>query len=341
MKVLVTGANGLLGANLIRELIKSGIEVKGFVRPTANLKVLADVPCQICRGDIQSPEDIHNALLDCDAVIHAASTTSVMPADFEFYRKANVDPTKNIVKAILEQGGKRLVYVSTAHTFGPGSRENPGTELSPFSLGHFHSGYIDSKYIAQEYILEQVKTRGLDAVVVNPNFIIGPYDSKPSSGKIILFGLNRGIQWCPAGGKNFVHARDVAKGIHEALKLGRPGECYLLGGENLTYKDFFLQLNQIIGRKRKTVVLPRGIVHAAGTVAETWSKTICRPLPFNSANARLLTLDNYYSPEKAKREFQLQTTPIKNAIEEALAWFKKEKYITDDYYSVQGTSFDL
>src|SRR6186997_77414 len=117
MKVLVTGANGLLGVNLIRELVKCGVDVKGFVRPTANLTVLEDLPCEIHRGSILSFEDIHDALLDCDAVIHAASTTSVLPREFEFYRKVNVDSTKNVVNAVLRQGNKRMVYVSTAHAF--------------------------------------------------------------------------------------------------------------------------------------------------------------------------------------------------------------------------------
>ncbi len=341
MKVLVTGANGLLGVNLIRELVKSGVDVKGFVRPTANLTVLEDVPCEIHRGSILSFEDIHDALQDCDAVIHAASTTSVLPREFEFYRKVNVDSTKNVVNAVLRQGNKRMVYVSTAHAFGPGSKENPGTELSPFTLGRYKSGYIDSKYMAQQYVLQHVATHQLDAVVVNPNFMIGPYDAKPSSGKIILLGLRRGVQWCPPGGKNFVHVCDVAKGIYCALKVGRKGQCYLLGGENLTYHDFFSQLNLITCRKRKLVVLPKWTVHAAGAIAGTLGRLSHKSLPFNKTNAHLLTLDNYYSNEKARIEFNLQTTPVSQAMKEALAWFKKEDYITADYYSTQGTSFDL
>ena len=341
MKVLVTGANGLLGVNLIRELVQSGVEVKAFVRHRANLDVLEDVECEVHRGNILSFEDIHDALRDCDAVIHAASTTSVLPIEFEFYREVNVDSTKNVVQAVLRQGNKRLVYVSTANTFGPGSKENPGTELSPFTLGHYNSGYINSKYMAQQYVLQQVVTHQLDAVVVNPNFIIGPYDAKPSSGKIVLFGLKRGLQWCPPGGRNFIHARDVARGIHSALKVGRKGQCYLLGGENLTYHEFFSLLNLITGRKRRLIVVPKEIVHAAGALASTWSRLTHRTFPFNKANAYLLTLDNYYSNEKARIELNHKITPIQDAIEQALAWFKKENYITPDYYSTHGTSFDL
>ena len=341
MKVLVTGANGLLGVNLIRELVQSGVEVKAFVRPGANLKVLEDVECDVYRGNILSFDDIYDALRDCDAVIHAASTTSVLPIEFEFYKKVNVDSTKNVVQAVRRQGNKRLVYVSTANAFDPGPKENPGTELSPFTLGHYNSGYINSKYMAQQYVLQQVGTHQLDAVVVNPNFIIGPYDAKPSSGKIILFGLKRGLQWCPPGGRNFIHAQDVARGIHSALKVGRKGQCYLLGGENLTYHEFFTQLNLISGRKRRLIVLPKQIVHVAGALVGMWNRFTGQTFPFNKANAYLLTLDNYYSNEKARIELDLKTTPVRDAIEQALAWFKKENYVTTDYYSTHGTSFDL
>jgi dihydroflavonol-4-reductase len=340
MKVLVTGANGLLGVNLVRELRKANMAVKAFVRPSANLKGLQEVPCQLIRGDLFSDVDVSKALDDCDAIVHAASTTSVAPLRFEYYRNINVEATKNIVQAVLNQG-KRLVYVSTANAFGPGSKENPGRETSPFSLRHYHSGYINSKYMAQQHVLQTVEKQNLDAVVVNPTFIIGAYDTKPSSGKIILQGLKRGIQWCPPGGKNFVHARDVAQGIHRSLMLGKKGECYLLTGENLTYKEFFSQLNKVTNRSRVQITVPKMAVHAAGAIAEAWNRLNDQKLVFNKTNAHLLSLENYYAGDKAKREFHLESTPIQHAIEEALAWFKQENFVSEDNYSTQGTNFAL
>ena len=115
----------------------------------------------------------------------------------------------------------------------------------------------------------------------------------------------------------------------------------LSGGENLTYQEFFSQLNLISGRKRRLIVLPKGIVHAAGALAGAWSRLSHQTFPFNKTNAYLLTLDNYYSSEKARIELNFKITPVRDAIEQALAWFKKENYITTDYYSTHGTSFDL
>ena len=228
MKLLITGANGLLGVNLIHQLLADHLEVKAFVRPTADLRSMQDLSCEVFHGDISSYHDICDALQDCDGIIHAASTTNILPLEFEYFKKANITPTALIVRAALNQGNKRMVYVSTANAFAPGSRKNPGSESTPFSLGRFNSGYINSKYLAQQHVLENVARHRLNAVIVNPTFIIGPFDRKPSSGKLILHALKHGIQWCPPGGKNFVHAFDVAQGIAAAYMHGAVGECYLL-----------------------------------------------------------------------------------------------------------------
>lgn len=341
MKVLVTGANGLLGVNLVRELVRTGNAVKAFVRHTANLKGLHNVPCQICRGEVTSYNDVDKALKDCDAVVHAASSTSVLPLNFEVFERINVDSTKHIIQASMNQGNKRMVYISTAATFGAGPKDNPGTEQSPFALRAFHSGYVDSKVMAQEHILNSVSTQGLNAVVINPTFMIGPYDVKPSSGKIILHGLKRGIQWCPKGGKNFVHVRDVAQVTVKALTHGTVGECYLVAGENLTYKEFFSRLNNVTGRKRIQVVIPRILSRAAGSLVDTWNQFTGQKQPFTKSNAIILTIDNYYSGEKAISEFKIKPSAVDDAIAEAIEWFKKENYISDDNYSIQGTKLDL
>ena len=341
MKVLVTGANGLLGVNLVRNLVRSNVAVKALVRHAANLKGLHDVPCEICRGDITSYEDVQKFLTDCDAVVHSASTTSILPHDFEFFERINVDATKNIVQAALSQGNKRLVYISTAAVFGAGSKENPGTERSRFALGEYHSGYVDSKVMAQEHVLRSVRTQQLNAVIINPTFMIGPYDVKPSSGKIILHGLRRGIQWCPAGGKNFVHVKDVCQGISRALASETKGECFLIAGENLSYKEFFSKLNRIANHSPIQIVLPKIMFHTAGALVDTWNKITGQKQPLTKTNASVLTLDNYYSGDKAIRDLGISTSPVDEAITEAIEWFKKENYISEDGYSIHGTNLDL
>lgn len=341
MKILVTGANGFLGANLIRELVSRGETVKAFVRASADLSALENVECDIFRGDILSAEDVSRGLEDCDAVIHAAGTTSVKPGPFDHFQKINVDATKKVIAAALSQGNKRLVYISTANAFAPGSKEVPGNEDSPFPFLHFNDGYVNSKYLAQQCVIEHVTKNDLNAVIVNPTFMIGRYDSRPSSGKIVLIGLRKGIQWYPPGGKNFVHVTDVAKGIYHALVSGEKGQCYLLAGVNLSYKAFFQKLNQAVQRKPIQILIPRLLVYLAGGVGEIWNSLSNRKVVLNLANARLLSLDNYYTAEKANQQFHLTTTPISLAIEECIEWFKKKGYLSEENYSIQGTNFDL
>jgi dihydroflavonol-4-reductase len=341
MQILVTGANGFLGANLVRELVNRGETVKAFVRPSADISSLKNVDCNIFRGEVSSPDDVLRGLEDCDAVVHAAGTTSVKPEPFEKFKKINVDATENVVHAALRQGNKRLVYVSTANAFAPGSKKAPGDEGSPFPLLHLNDGYVNSKYMAQQCVLTHVKKNSLNAVIVNPTFMIGPYDSKPSSGKIVLLGLKKGIQWYPPGGKNFVHVADVAKGIYHALMSGRQGECYLLAGKNFSYKEFFQELNEVVGRKPIQILIPKPLLHFAGGVGEIWNAVSSRKVVLNLTNAKLLCLDNYYIDKKAKEEFNVTTTPIQAAIEESLEWFKNNRYVSKENYSIQGTSFDL
>lgn len=171
--------------------------------------------------------------------------------------------------------------------------------------------------------------------------MIGPYDVKPSSGKIILHGLSRSIQWCPPGGKNFVHVKDVCQGVSRALTSEVTGECYLIAGENLTYKEFFSKLNRIAGHRPFQIVIPKVIFHSAGALIDTWNKMAGQKKPLTKTNASMLTLDNYYSGEKARRLLGIRTSTVDDAIAGAVEWFKKENYISDDGYSIHGTNFDL
>jgi dihydroflavonol-4-reductase len=327
MRILITGANGLLGSNLARVMLKAGEKVTLFVRPTADLTSIADLPCEIIYGDILDADALSKAIENVDAVIHAASTTDMYPHPYSFYESVNVNGTKNILQIMHASPGKRLIYVSTANTFAPGTKQRPGNEMNAFNFFNYGSGYITSKYVAQQTVLEYVKKHHLDAVVVNPTFMIGPYDAKPSSGEIILFGLKSGLQWCPPGGKNFVSVVDVANGIRSALYRGKKGQCYLLAGENLSFREFFQRLNEIAHRKGRIVVLPKIIMYVAGVIGNVLNVLKFRKVQVTLTNMRLLCMDNYYTGAKAESELGLKISPIRDAIEEAVTWFTNHGYI--------------
>jgi len=323
MKVLVTGANGLLGANIVRELTRRGHAVRIFTREGSDLSGLQGVEVERYNGNILDPDSVDSAVRGCDFVIHSAANTSQWPVAYSHYEPVNVTATRHIASAVKKYSLQRLVFVGSANAFGNGTKEHPGTELSEFAGFRIGSGYMISKFVAQQVILEEVERNGLPAVVVNPTFMLGPYDSKPSSGQIILMGLNKRIQAIPPGGKNFVHVGDVAVATCNALTMGRIGECYLLANENLSYRQFFTLLNQITGEKPLYLPIPGWLLKGIGRIGTMAEGLTRRGVSLNTVNARLLCLDNYYSGRKAVEALQLPQTPVERAIREALEWFRE------------------
>lgn len=325
-KVLVTGGNGFLGSNLTRELYRLGYDVRVLIRPNADMKGIADIPCEIFRGHIDREEDVFQAVAGCNFVIHSASVTEQWSVAYEEYERINFTGTQHIVQACLTYEVEKLVHVSTANTIGPGSKEKPGTELNGFTLFHANSGYINSKYLAQQYVLEQVERRQLPAVIVNPTFMIGPNDVKPSSGKLLLYGLNRKILFYPPGGKNFVYIHDVCQGIINALHKGETGNCYLLAGQNLSYREFFGLVNKLENKSRWLVRIPRFVLKLGGFAGNIRKLLTGDTGKLNRSTAYMLCLDNYYSGRKAEMELSVQYTSAEEAVRKALQWFKEHNY---------------
>lgn len=325
-KVLITGASGFLGANLARQLCRMQYDVRVLVRLNANLSSITDVPCEIWYGNIDNRRDVMDAVTGCDIVIHSAAITDQWNTGFETYERINFTGTQYICEACIEQQISRLIYVSTANTIGPGSKKEPGTELNGFTLFHAGSGYINSKYLAQQYVLEQVQKKQLPAVIVNPTFMIGPEDRKPSSGQIMLYGLNKKILFYPPGGKNFVYIEDVCNGIVNAIHQGRTGECYLLAGHNLSYGEFFRMVNKLADEPKLMIRIPAFVLKAGGLIGSLRKKLTGKSVRLTYANAYMLCLDNYYSAKKAQRELSMPITPMLVAVSHTLEWFKKNNY---------------
>lgn len=327
IKVLVTGANGLLGANVVRQLLAEGYLVKAMVRKGSDRLSIKGAECEMFEGEITNTNDVLKAVSDCDYVVHSAAQTSQFPSKLEAYTKANIEATKILINACKHHHVKRFVFISTANCFTNGSLEKPGTESSRFMPWLKGSGYAYSKYLAQEEVLREVKENSFPAIVVNPTFMIGAYDSKPSSGKLLLYALNNRVLFYPPGGKSFVDVNYAAKAISNALTDGKVGECYLLAGENLTYKGFFREVEKLSGKWKILIPIPRKFLFVIGKLTDMLQRYFSIPLPLNSVNAQLLGLDNYFSNHKAQTELGLEKTKINNSINLALSWFKHHKYL--------------
>lgn len=327
MKTLVTGANGLLGSNLVRELIKRGHHVRVLVRQGADLTTLNGLDVEFFYGDLLDEQGLRKACQGCDFVIHSGGKTAGHQTKFSDFAEINIKGTKNIVRAAENADITRMVHVSSNCVFGGGTVENPGSELSEFTGFRFNSGYINSKYLAQQWVLSEVEKKRFPIVIVNPTIMIGPYDSRPSSGEIILRILRQQFQLCPIGGKNFIDARDAATATCNALTMGIPGECYLLASENITFASFFEKVNRIYGRSGLRILIPGGLLKCAGLMGNAIQALTSQDIALNLVNTRQLANESYFSAEKAVRTLDLPQRPIDFAIRDAIAWFVANKYL--------------
>lgn len=321
MKVLITGAAGLLGSNIVRVLKEQSHTPVCLVRKTTDTRTLEGLHCEFREGSVENRKEVEKAVHGCDAIIHAASIYTHPENDYREFERVNVMGTVNMIQAALKFGVKKFIYISTANTIAAGSKDRLGTELNDFDGFHLESNYLNSKYVAEQYTLEQVEKQGLDATIIHPTFMIGAYDSKPASGRIILYGMKNKVLLAPPGGKNFVHVMDVAKVTVQALTQSKKGGKYLVAGENYTYAEFFRLLAQRTGNKKAILVIPRFLFITAAYLAQL---IMGKKTEFNLSNARVLGRDNYYSGKKAYRAFGYHPTSIQDALEDALDWFSSD-----------------
>lgn len=327
MKVLVTGADGFLGNNIVRELLDRGFEVCAFLQKGREFSTLDDLCVEKIYSDLLNAHEVEQAAIGCDYIIHAAANTSIWPRRSEITRRVNFEGTQNVIKASLKSKVKRLVSVGTANSFGNGTMEKPGNEESSFTAGKYHLDYIDSKRDAQREILDHVTNHGLDAIIINPTFMLGPYDTKPSSGELLLALYNQKLPGYTASGRNFIHVKDVAVAACNALTMGRSGECYIAANENLSYKDFNQLVATELGIKPPKIMIPKLFILLFGLISQILSYLTGKPPTVSLTVARISLHTNYYSASKAVKELEMPQTSIAIAVREAFDWFKENGYL--------------
>ena len=325
-KVLVTGANGLLGSHIVRELLKRHYNVIVLVRKGSNLRALKGLNIELFYGQMTQRKDVLSAAGDCNFLIHSAAKTSPKPSDVKAFKTANIKSTEHCIEASKKYHLKRFVFVSTANTLGNGTKENPGSEEKPFMPWLKNSGYAYSKFIAQEMVLNETQNSNLDAVVVNPTFIIGENDVKPSSGQIFSHIVGKPVAFYPPGGKNFVDTEAAAIGVVSAMEKGKRGECYLLAGENLTYKEFYKMTAEIVRQNPVMISIPQFILMTLGYLGDFSEKVLKIPVRLSKVNARMLCENNFYTPQKAMKELDLPLVSARESAKKAIDWFRRNNY---------------
>ena len=333
MKCFVTGASGFIGANLVHELVARGHSVKALLRPESDGRGLAGADFQRVSGDLLDCKALENGMAGCDWCFHVAASYQLWMREYAPMYAANVTGTRNVLEAAGKAGCSRIIYTSTVGCIGlpknVGGKFLPTDEHNIATEAQMTNHYKRSKYQAEQVALE-LAHQGRPIVIVNPSAPVGPRDVKPTpTGQLILDFLNRKLPAYLDTGLNWVHVRDVAIGHILAAEKGLVGERYILGHAdgNWTMRQMLSVLEDITGLSAPKMRVPHWVALAAAHMNETVSSFTGKPPKAPLAGVRMAKYKMWFNPAKAIRELGLPQTPPKQALADAVEWFRANGYV--------------
>ena len=324
MRAALTGATGLLGANLAAALIARGWSVTATRRARSDARALDDLPITWVEASLDDTEGLTRAFDGADAVFHCAAMVTLRRAIRPEVRAANVVGTANVLAAAARAGSGRLVHVSTAAAVGLGEGGAPADETATYNFERegLDDAYSLTKHEAEGLALAAAAS-GQDVVVVNPTFMFGPRDIRPSSGRVILEIAAGKLPALPVGSNCFVHVADVCEGMILAFERGARGERYILGGENRRWADLLQGIGRALGVKTTSWVAPTWLTGAVGLAGDLGQWVSGRELTINSMAVRWSNTRNFtFTSEKARTSLGYSWRDPDRGVEDAIAWFR-------------------
>lgn len=325
---LITGANGHLGNTVIRQLLARGEKVRGLILPTES-GLLPGV--EYIHGDIRDPSSLDpffSGLENKESfVLHTAGIVDIAEKISPLLYEVNVQGTRHLLDACLTYPVKRLVYVSSVHALPEKDRFHVLREVKRFSPESVVGGYAKTKAEATQAVLDAVSD-GLDAVIVHPSGILGPYDTTRNHLVQLVSDYVHGrLPACVRGGYDFVDVRDVAQGCLAALEDGKTGECYILSNRHYEIKEILGMIRFLQGGRR-VPSLPLWMAKIATPFIEMWAKRHHRRPLYTRYSLYTLHSNDKFSHDKATRELGYLPRDLYQTLADTLAWLQgKEKSI--------------
>jgi dihydroflavonol-4-reductase len=317
----VTGATGFLGLNLVAQLTALGWKVVALHRAQSNLTYLKRFPVQFVEGSVEEAASLDRALPGgVDVVFHAAADVSFWSRNNARQTRTNVDGTRNVIAVALKRGVKKFIHTSTTSVYGfPAETFD---ETAPHLGKHSWFNYMRTKTLAEEEVRLGI-AQGLDAVLLNPANIVGPYDLNNWSRLIRLAAAGK-LSRVPSGRACFCHAAEVARAHIAAVERGRTGENYILGGVEATYTELVEMIAEMLERKVKFKTAGPGLLRVAGRVLG-WTSRITGKEPLvTPESAAFLSASLLCRSDKAIRELGYRTVPLRNMLEDCYRWMVAE-----------------
>jgi len=321
--IVVTGATGHIGNVLVRELLLKGKNVRALILPYEDTLPLEGLKVEKVEGDVLDVGSLMQAFEGADVVYHLAGIISILPGKSKLLYQVNVMGTRNVVEACLKSGVRRLVYTSSIHAITEPPHGTTIDETFPFDPDRAMGEYDRSKAQATLEVLKLVN-QGLDAIIVCPTGVTGPYDFRTSEmGQLFIDFVNKKLKTYIDGAYDFVDVRDVAIGHVLVCEKGHTGESYILSGERTTMTDLMLMMEEITGVKAPSFKMPIWLAQIITTFTPLYYNLTNTKPRFTRYSIRTLASNSLISHEKARRELGYSPRPIRESIEDTIRWFKE------------------
>ena len=326
MKTLITGASGFVGSAVLRRLLSAGHEVRALVRRSSDRRNLEGLDVELFEGDLADPDSLRHAVSGCKLLFHVAADYRLWIPDPDTMYRINVDGSRNLLRCAFDAGVERAVYTSSVAALGLRDDGASADEDTPVTAEKIIGHYKRSKYLAEQAVLA-LAGEGFSIVIVNPSTPVGPRDIKPTpTGRIILDTLNGKMPAYVDTGLNIVHVDDVALGHMLALERGRPGERYILGGENLSLKTILEEICSIAGLRPPRLKIPHNVIIPVAWVAERIAAITGKEPIATVDSIRMAKKNMFFSSDKARRQLDYHPRPAREGIADAIQWFKDNHY---------------
>ncbi|HYD42158.1 MAG TPA: NAD-dependent epimerase/dehydratase family protein [Anaeromyxobacter sp.] len=321
MKLLVTGGTGFLGTALVPLLVEAGHEVRLLQRSDA--PDAERLGARVHRGSVGDAEAVRRALEGVEAVYHLAGRVDFDPGAPHALYDLHVQGTRVLLEAAAAAKVRRVVLASTSGTIAVSREERIFTEAEPYPLREVAAWpYYLSKIYQEKTALRIARDAGLELVVLNPSLLLGPGDTRLSSTDVVWKFLKRRVPAMPGGGLSFVDVRDAAQAFAAALARGRPGERYLLGGANMSFREFFGRLERLSGVAAPRVALPSKVNVAGVKLLEKLSSWRGTEPAIDAASVEMGERFWYFDSRKAEEELGFTARDPQETLAETVRWLR-------------------
>jgi dihydroflavonol-4-reductase len=327
MKVFLTGATGFVGSHVAQVYAEAGAQLRVLTRSSSNVAALEGLDAEVVVGDLRDAASLRSAIEGCEAVVHVAADYRLWVRDPKAMYAANVDGTRELLRLAREAGVRRVVYTSSVATMGFKRDGTIVNEDTPVSVADMIGHYKRSKFLGEQEAIRAARA-GQEVMILNPTTPIGTADRKPTpTGQIIVDFLNRKFPAYVDTGLNLVDVGEVARMHMVALERGRPGERYILGGENLTLKQILDRMSSITGLPSPTMKVPHAVAMAFAFFDENITGRLRGKEPRATVEAvRMGKKMMFATSAKAERELGFKVLPVYAALRTAIEWFVANGY---------------